>query len=114
MSIDIKYVSNGKKALYYVMNTGVTPNTYTTCEKLEDIPESIRHYAPKGDPKVIDPDTAQFLGLGPALYPEYENRCMYNGFRAMACVGPGCLLQFIDNPIYCPYWIKDKEEKADV
>lgn len=47
MSIRIGYLSNGKKALYCVRNTGVTPNTCATYEKLEDIPESIRHYAQK-------------------------------------------------------------------
>ncbi len=110
MSIHLDYFSNGKKALYYVRNTGVVPNTCTTYEKLEDIPESIRHYAPKGDPKVIVPDVAQFLGLGPELFPEYENRCMWNGLRPMACIGPGCQQIGEGNPMDCPYWIKDKEE----
>ena len=114
MSIRIDYLSNGKKALYCVRNAGVTPSTYITYEKLEDIPESIRHYAPKGDPKVIVPDIAQLLGFGPELYPEYENRCMYNGRRPMACIGVGCYLIGEGNPTHCHYWIKDKEEKADV
>lgn len=47
MSIRIDYLSNGKKALYCVRNAGVTPSTYETYEKLEDIPKSIRHYAQK-------------------------------------------------------------------
>ena len=55
MSIRIDYLTNGKKALYCVRNAGVTPNTYETYEKLDDIPESIRHYAPKGEPEMTTP-----------------------------------------------------------
>lgn len=55
MSIRIDYLSNGKKALYCVRNAGVTPSTYETYEKLEDIPKSIRHYAPKGEPEQVCP-----------------------------------------------------------
>ena len=62
MSIRIDYLTNGKKALYCVRNAGVTPSTYETYEKLEDIPESIRHYAPKGGPDKVTPDIAQFHG----------------------------------------------------
>lgn len=110
MSIRIDYLTNGKKALYCVRNAGVTPSTYETYEKLEDIPESIRHYAPKGEPEVTTPDIAQFLGFGPDLFPEYENKCMYNGLRSMACIGPGCRQIGDGNPTHCAYWIENKEE----
>ena len=110
MCIRIDYLTNGKKALYCVRNAGVTPIAYKAYEKLEDIPESIHHYVPKGGPYRVTPDIAQFLGFGPDLFPEYENKCMYNGLRPMACVGPGCQKNGDGNPTHCPYWIEDKEE----
>lgn len=50
------------------------------------------------------------LGFGPDLFPEYENKCMYNGLRPMACIGPGCQKNGDGNPMHCPYWIEDKED----
>lgn len=47
MSIRIDYLSNGKKALYCVRNAGVTPSTYETYEKLEDIPQIHSSLCPK-------------------------------------------------------------------
>lgn len=87
-------------------NSAIKENDYT----LEDVPESIRHYVPKGGPDNVTPDIAQFLGFGPDLFPEYENKCMYNGLRPMACIGPGCQKIGDGNPMHCPYWIEDKEE----
>ena len=110
MSIRIDYLTNGKKALYCVRNAGVTPIAYKAYEKLDDIPESIRHYVPKGGPDKVTPDIAQFLGFGPDLFPEYENKCMYNGLRPMSCIGPGCQKNGDGNPIHCPYWIEDEED----
>ena len=108
MSIRIDYLSNGKKALYCVRNAGVTSSTYETYEKLEDIPKSIRHYAPKGEPRQVGPDAAQFLGFGPDLFPEFENRCSVFGHPLRACVGPGCREVGEGNPDKCPYWREEE------
>ena len=51
MSIDVRHVTNGVKSGYYVRNSGVTPMTVDFYSKKEEIPESIRHYAPDGEPK---------------------------------------------------------------
>lgn len=108
MSIRIDYLSNGKKALYCVRNAGVTPSTYETYEKLEDIPKSIRHYAPKGEPEQVNPDIAQFLGFGPDLFPECENRCSFFGHPLRACIGPGCRWIGEGDPTKCQYWSKEE------
>lgn len=44
MSLDIRYITNGSKTIYRVID-GVTDsfNVYKNCD---DIPKSIRHYAP--------------------------------------------------------------------
>lgn len=104
MSLDIRYLSNGKKTLYCISNTGVKPTEYTTYEKLEDIPESIRHYAPAGMPEFVDPDIAQVLGFGPDLYPELEDKCGYNGYQFTACIGPGCHFVGEGALTGCQYW----------
>ena len=48
MSLDIRYVTNGKKTIYRVIDSsddfGTAFNVYDTRDQ---IPENIRHYAPK-------------------------------------------------------------------
>lgn len=108
MSLSIRYLSNGKRALYCVSSTGVTTIEKTTYESINDIPESIRHYAPKGEAELIPPDVAQYLGFGPDLFPELEKKCMYFGDPVQPCIGPGCNEVGEGSPIYCPYWVKEK------
>ena len=109
MSINIHYLSNGKKSYYCVTNAGVTPIERTVYENINDIPESIRHYAEGKSPKEVTPDVAQSLGFGEYLYPEMENRCsLYGNKKITPCLGTICgFIAFPDRKLEtCPHWIK--------
>ena len=113
MSIDIRYFTNGAKALYCVTDSGVTPIQRDTYTKIEDIPANIRHYAPHGDPQFITPDIAQCFGFGGEFYPEYEKKCGYRGDGFIACIGRECKVADTKSPRMCPYWEKLKEADTD-
>lgn len=105
MSLDFRYLTNGEKTLYCVTNSGVRPVQRDTYECIEDVPESIRYYAPEGKPVFVAPDVAQVLGFGEAFYPEYERRCVYETGMPEGCVGPECALLEGKKPKECAYWI---------
>lgn len=73
MSIDIRHITNGVESGYYVRNSDITPMTVEFYSKKEDIPESIRHYAPsdEGEPKYWGPDMARIMGCQKLLYPDF-------------------------------------------
>ena len=50
MSINIRYLTNGKKSVYVVRNSGVSPVEINYFDNKDEIPNSIRHYAPDGEP----------------------------------------------------------------
>lgn len=112
MSLDIRYLTNGKKALYCVTNSFASPVSYEVYESIEDIPKEIRHYAPRGDPLFVGPDSAQLSGFGPIFYPEYEHRCLYKGVALIPCLGPGCAMLTPENPNpqNCKYWKDDNND----
>ena len=69
MSLDIRYVTNGTKTFYRVIDSAAeTFNIYNT---RDEIPSSIRHYAPKGEPKFVGPDLARIFGVCDILYPNF-------------------------------------------
>lgn len=105
MSLDFRYLTNGEKTLYCVTDSAARPVERTTYENIEDVPESIRHYAPKGEAVFVDPLDAQVLGFGDVFYPEYERRCCYESGRVEACVGQECNLLKGKKPEECEYWI---------
>lgn len=104
MSLDFRYLTNGEKTLYCVTDSAARPVERTTYESIEDVPEGIRHYAPK-EPTLVTPDCAQVLGFGRELYPEYERRCCYESGRVDACVGQKCNILGEKKPEECEYWI---------
>ena len=80
MSLDIRYLTNGEKNVYVVVDAAVrTVNYYNS---REEIPAQIRHYAPDGNPRFVGPDDARmFLAMnalyrpGPIKYiPNFINR----------------------------------------
>lgn len=110
MSINIHYLSNGKKSYYCVTNAGVTPIERTVYENIDDIPKSIRHYAEGKSPMEVAPDVAQILGFGEYLYPEMENRCsLFGNEKIVPCLGTRCAFIGLKNRDLeaCPHWIRD-------
>lgn len=103
MSLDFRYLTNGKKTLYCVVDSGVWPVEKNTYETIEEVPEGIRHIAPK-EPTFVTPDCAQSLGFGKELYPEYEKRCSYYSGRRFSCVGETCTVLGKKKPQECEYW----------
>lgn len=71
MSLDIRYITNGSKTIYRVID-GVT-DSFNVYKNRDDIPKSIRHYAPEGEPKFVGPDMAAILGVRDILYPNLED-----------------------------------------
>lgn len=104
MSLDIRYLTNGEKTAYRVQNSGVEPIEVNYYENKEDIPKSIRHYAPEGNPKFVEPDLAYVLGAGEYFYPNFP-KCGLGEYRGTRCVAESC--KYAD-PTYknCKYLMK--------
>lgn len=105
MSLDFRYLTNGEKTLYCVTDSAARPVERSTYATIDEVPESIRHYAPKGDAIFVTPDAAQVLGFGDVFYPEYEQKCGYYGWRKDSCVGRECNILGDKKPQECEYWI---------
>ena len=73
MSLNIRYLTNGEKTIYIAINSGVTPREYHVYKTKEEIPKSIRHYVPNGDPKFVGPDLAAILSVQDIFYPGFPN-----------------------------------------
>lgn len=89
MSLDIRYLTNGKKSAYRIRNSGVEPVEVNFYEKKEDIPKEIRHYAPDGEPKFVEPDMAYILGAGEYFYPNFP-KCGLEKYHGTRCVAESC------------------------
>ena len=70
MSLNIRYLTNGKITAYTVTNSGVTPSTFEIFKNREDIDIRIRHYAKETDPVYCDPDIAKMFGVRELFYPD--------------------------------------------
>ena len=71
MSLYIRHLTNGKREIFTISNTGVTPPKFEIVESLADIDERIRHYAPKGKPVFCLPDLARVFGVLDLFYPNH-------------------------------------------
>lgn len=72
MSINIRYVTNGKKAIYRVIDSSDDfGNALHVYDTRDQIPQNIRHYAPEGEPKFVGPDLAAIFGVLDILYPDF-------------------------------------------
>lgn len=91
MSLNIRYLTNGEKTAYQVVNTGVDPTEITFYENKEDIPQSIVHYAPKGEPKFIEPELAYILDAQDYFYPNFKKcKCGHQDFKGRRCIAEVC------------------------
>lgn len=103
MSLDIRYLTNGKKTLYTVINSGVTPIQRNVYKTKEEIPSDIRHYAPDGEPKFVGPDLAYFLGVGSFFYPGFPN-CTHPEYCGTRCIAECCNIPSADDWMNCRYF----------
>lgn len=107
MSLDIRYLTNGEKTAYRVRNSSVEPIDIKYYENREDIPKSIRHYAPEGEPKFIQPNMAYTLGasVGEYFYPNFPKCGLPGKHCGTRCIAESCKYAI---PTYkdCPYFGK--------
>lgn len=103
MSLNIRYLTNGKKSVYVVTNSGVTPMEVSYFDKKEDIPESIRNHAPVTDPQFVGPDLARIFKAQSVLYPDFPD-CKHPKYTGKNCVAEAC--RFAPGGVWtkCPYF----------
>lgn len=106
MSVDVRYITNGEKTGYYVRNAGVAPTTIDIYEKKEDVPESIRHYCPDGEPKFWGPDMARIMGCQKLLYPNFPKECGRPEYVGKNCIAESCKYAPDEDWTKCPHFQK--------
>jgi hypothetical protein len=97
MSLNIRYITNGRKDAFVVFHSGVKPMTTEFYEQRDDIPESIRHYAPEGAPKYYGPDQCVITGRAEVgshdllnyFYPNHPN-CKMPEYAGKRCIAESC------------------------
>ena len=109
MSLDIRYVTNGKKAIYRVIDSSA--KTFSIYETKDQIPQNIRHYAPEGYPKFVGPDMAAIFGVLDILYPNFP-KCGHPDYIGKRCIAEACRFAV---PTYrdCPYFDKTYKGEAE-
>ena len=108
MSLDARYLTNGKKTLYVAIDSSASPAVRYVGATKEDIPKSIRDHLPDGEPKLIGPDIAAILHVQDIFYPNFP-ACGHPDYPGKRCIAESC--KFAD-PTYkdCPYFDKSYEE----
>lgn len=109
MSVTIRHVTTGEKTLYIVHNFGVSPVEVNAYENRNDIPESIRHYATEGEPMMVEPDLANYMGVSGILYPNLP-KCKHPEYLDQRCIAENCKFA---KPTYhqCPYFDNSYNER---
>lgn len=113
MSLDIRYVTNGKKEIIRVIDG--CNDTFNVYNKREDVPKSIRHYVPE-KVKFVGPDLARIFGVLDILYPGFPN-CGLEGYTDKKCIGDSC--KFCDGKdedyayVNCQYFDKSWRNDND-
>lgn len=91
MSIDIRYLTNGKKNVYVVVDSASRPVSVNYYDTRDEIPVQIRHYALEEKPMFVEPDGARILFAMKALYPELmDERCKKPGYSGDVCIFESC------------------------
>lgn len=92
MSLDIRYLTNGTKNVYVVVDSASRPVSVTYYDTRDEIPVQIRHNAPEGKPMFVGPDGARLLCAMKVLYPElmYEY-CRKPGYSGAVCIFESCV-----------------------
>ena len=92
MSLDIRYLTNGTKNVYVVVEKDVTPVAVHFYSERDEIPYQIRHYAPEGKPMFVGPDGARLFFAMKVLYPELMcEYCRKPGYSGAVCIFESCV-----------------------
>ena len=92
MSLDIRYLTNGTKNVYVVVEKDVTPVAVHFYSERDEIPYQIRDYAPKGNPMFVGPDGARLFFAMKVLYPELMcEYCGKPGYSGAVCIFESCV-----------------------
>lgn len=102
MSLDVRYVTNGKVSVYRVIDSAA--GTFNVYEKKEDIPQSIRHYAPE-EPQFAGPELAASFGVQHILYPNFPT-CGHPDYKGKSCLAEYCKFAEQGDYATCPYFDK--------
>ena len=94
MSLKIRYLTNGTKNVYVVVDTALGPVPVNYYDMRDEIPVQIRHYAPEGKPMFVGPDSARLFFAMKVLYPELM--CEYCG--KSGCSGAVCIFESCFEP----------------
>ena len=117
MSLNIRYITNGEISEFVVFNKGVRPCVVEFHTTREDIDERIRHYAPKGEPKLIGPDGVRIIGnfegcggklLLDHFYPNHPY-CGMDGYQHKLCIAESCGYAPDGDWTKCGHFHKDLE-----
>lgn len=93
MSLDIRYLTNGTKNVYVVVDSASRPVSVNYYETRDEIPVQIRHYAPEGNPVIVGPEGARLLFAMKALYPELIHEfCDNPEYAGSPCIFESCSL----------------------
>lgn len=106
MSLDIRYVTNGKKVIYRVIDGSA--DTFDVYDNRDDIPKSIRHYAPEGEPKFVGPDMAAIFGVRDILYPNFPD-CNHPEYSGKRCIAESCRFAVDGDWTKCPHFERNNE-----
>lgn len=91
MSLDIRYLTNGKTTVYVVVDKATRPFTIRRYDTRDEIPVQIRHYAPEGKPMFVGPDSARHLFAMKTLYPEFVHEfCGEPHHVGTSCIFESC------------------------
>lgn len=110
MSLNIEYLTNGKKSVVVVVNSGVSPTKIDYYDRPEDVPIEIRNYCPK-EVKYVGPDSARLSCAQSVLYPNFP-KCGHPEYDGLNCIAESC--RFGD-PTYrdCPYFDHTYDENKE-
>lgn len=102
MSLDIRHLTNGEKTIYTVRNSAV--GSFDIYNTIDEIPESIRHYAETTRLQFCEPDLARLFGVRDIFYPNFPD-CGHPEYLEKACIAESCKY---GDPTYkeCPYFGK--------
>ena len=92
MSLEIRYLTNGTKNVYVVVDTALRPVSVNYYDTRDEIPVQIRHYAPEGKPMFVGPDGARLFFAMKVLYPELMcEYCRKPGYSGAVCIFESCV-----------------------
>lgn len=102
MSIDIRWLTNGQKTAWTVLHTDT--GEVEKYDRLEHVPESIRHYCKAKEPLHIGPDGAFILGVNKVFYPDWPLACGHPDYADKRCIAESCKFGSDGDWTKCPFF----------